>query len=402
MQDVIPEKLQSDHLFLLIGTNPLPNYVAARLLLRERGLIYLVHSDKDIVVSIAQRLSKKLLKQGYRQPEYVPIGNASDPHAVYTAIAKRVSEIKSGQIGLNYTGGTKVMAVQSYRAVEKELASGLPLPIFSYLDASTLSMRFEGEARERFVGMDTRAAMSLPDLINLHDEYNFQQALQEPIAPEIVEALEQIHRSEQVYRDWRKHITEAQKTYTDADTIESFVGFKPVAEALAQERQYTTTLRVLCQEKIVPFNNPKELLNWMEGKWLESYVVSILKQNKASYRLNDFGRSFRVRSPLFKFEADVAAMRGYQLHVISCYTGHDTQRATHKLIECLVRSRQIGGDEAGAAVVCMSEDPSSIENDVSHIYDISGRVKVFGRRQLPDLAEHLSDWFNIGIPKEEA
>ena len=40
----IPSHLQSEHLFLLIGKNPLPNWVAARLLLRDEGRLYLVHS----------------------------------------------------------------------------------------------------------------------------------------------------------------------------------------------------------------------------------------------------------------------------------------------------------------------------------------------------------------------
>ena len=40
----IPEERRSDHLFLLMGENPVPNWVAARLLLREGGLAHLLHS----------------------------------------------------------------------------------------------------------------------------------------------------------------------------------------------------------------------------------------------------------------------------------------------------------------------------------------------------------------------
>ncbi|PLZ35119.1 hypothetical protein CBP10_04245, partial [Fischerella thermalis WC558] len=38
------DKYKVDHLFLLIGENPLPNYVAAQILLKEDGTVYLVHS----------------------------------------------------------------------------------------------------------------------------------------------------------------------------------------------------------------------------------------------------------------------------------------------------------------------------------------------------------------------
>ena len=35
-----------DHLFLLVGENPLPNYVAARKLLRKDGIVYLVFTNQ--------------------------------------------------------------------------------------------------------------------------------------------------------------------------------------------------------------------------------------------------------------------------------------------------------------------------------------------------------------------
>ena len=42
MNDFMP--YQTDYLFLLVGTNPLPNYVATLLLAKDNGTIYLVHS----------------------------------------------------------------------------------------------------------------------------------------------------------------------------------------------------------------------------------------------------------------------------------------------------------------------------------------------------------------------
>lgn len=40
----IPDDLKSQHLFVLVGGNPLPNSVAIRLLRRENGHVYLVHT----------------------------------------------------------------------------------------------------------------------------------------------------------------------------------------------------------------------------------------------------------------------------------------------------------------------------------------------------------------------
>ena len=41
----IPDELRSDHLFLLVGKNPLPNLVAASLLAKPGATIWLLHSD---------------------------------------------------------------------------------------------------------------------------------------------------------------------------------------------------------------------------------------------------------------------------------------------------------------------------------------------------------------------
>jgi hypothetical protein len=38
------DPLKTQHLFLLIGANPLPNYVAAMLLAQDGGTVYLLHT----------------------------------------------------------------------------------------------------------------------------------------------------------------------------------------------------------------------------------------------------------------------------------------------------------------------------------------------------------------------
>ena len=58
-----------------------------------------------------------------------------------------------------------------------------------------------------------------------------------------------------------------------------------------------------------------------------------------------------------------------------------------------MRAKQIGGDEAGVALVCMTDMPKSIEVDVAQIWR-EGRVKVFGRRDLPHLQEMFGEWFS--------
>jgi hypothetical protein len=77
MDLTIPAELQSEHLFLLVGTNPLPDWVATRLLLREGGQLYLAHSPDTW--EIAQRLGGYLTNEGYKQPEFVEVSNPTNP-----------------------------------------------------------------------------------------------------------------------------------------------------------------------------------------------------------------------------------------------------------------------------------------------------------------------------------
>ena len=55
------DKFRTKHLFLLMGTNPLPNYVAAKLLLAPDGCIYFVHTDETD--KITDKLIETLIKR---------------------------------------------------------------------------------------------------------------------------------------------------------------------------------------------------------------------------------------------------------------------------------------------------------------------------------------------------
>ena len=95
LKNPIPEELRSSHLFLLMGTNPVPDWVATCLLLREGGQVYLVHSDA--VWGTAQRLAKYLMNShGCRQPIYIKVANPYKAADVYQAVSKKLKTITHG------------------------------------------------------------------------------------------------------------------------------------------------------------------------------------------------------------------------------------------------------------------------------------------------------------------
>ena len=135
------------------------------------------------------------------------------------------------------------------------------------------------------------------------------------------------------------------------------------------------------------------LAEWLDGKWLEHYTLGAFQQVADQCKIHNYGMNLEpIGEP--KFEFDVAAMRGYQLFAISCTTEHEVGRCKLKLFEAYLRARQLGGDEARVGLVCCYGNPDYLRHQVERAWDAQGKVRVFGRADLPTLPASLVDWFN--------
>ena len=99
---------QTNHLILLIGTNPLPNFVAAQLLLKQGGVVHLICTPDT--GEIAKQLKKQLEKKKLACHIYPDI-KQNRPSSIFESI-RSIQIENSGSVGLHYTGGTKAMAVK--------------------------------------------------------------------------------------------------------------------------------------------------------------------------------------------------------------------------------------------------------------------------------------------------
>ena len=109
---------QSDRLFLLMGENPLPNYIAAISLLKPQGTAFLIHTERTQLQ--AQRLQTVLaVTKRFQSASLIDLGNKqADAYCISQEIKKYARGLQ-GSIGLNYTGGTKAMSVHAYRTIEQ-------------------------------------------------------------------------------------------------------------------------------------------------------------------------------------------------------------------------------------------------------------------------------------------
>ena len=201
---------KTDYLFLLVGTNPLPNFVASLLLAKTNGKIILLHSGGQRGTGrIAENL-KRVIKG--RIPEVlVELREIDEKDG--DRIAKEVGLLlkdidKYSNIGLNYTGGTKAMSVHVYQAIKDKVESA----VFSYLDARTLSLLIDARdgAPTKVIPVGQSCEVNLKEILSLHGYYRYD-VNQEPVQPAFCRVLAEINSNINSYNEWDKWLEKSTK-----------------------------------------------------------------------------------------------------------------------------------------------------------------------------------------------
>jgi hypothetical protein len=334
----------SDHLILLVGGNPLPNAVAGKLLLANQGVINLVHSQAT--AKIADRLANWFYAQGIVNINLDAQVSETDAKDIFSRVSKSLPKNDKTIIGLNYTGGTKAMAIHTYRAIEAWVQNKQS-PNYSYLDARTLRLCFSDGAY-KYAGIHPDFAITLKEVLELQGLF--------------------LHHHKDIVDN---------PSFSITDDISHY------------------------QELNQKYNNG--------GKRFEQDVAQQLNAIHQSLQLTKpvmnvkagFSSTPHETDPEF----DVMALRGYQLYCLSCTTKDPEKRGgrnelKQKLFEIALRARQLGGDEACAGLICFEQNPDGIEQEVRQILGVEGRIKVFGRKHLSSLSAHLETWIRSQVGKE--
>lgn len=391
------ERFRTKNLFLLMGTNPLPNYVAAKLLLAPEGCIYFVHSTEtnkitDKLIEILQLKMGKTCKK-----ISIEDADASD-------VFGQVSHYSEGKkdIGLNYTGGTKIMSVHAYRAIEKNCSDA----VFSYLDARELSMRISKSNDSLLHPFPVDILIKLPfsDLLLMHGYTLKNEPRRDPIQPKVSSDMVRVAiKNHKKLRDWCDNtlrsgpgtsIKGSKKKSERKELLEVKLPDDPDLCALSSSMHDCRTLGEISEKWKMDI---VELAGWIDGKWLEHYTLWAIKEIASSCDINDVGLGIEPKEK--KFEFDVAAMRGYQLFAISCSTDNNKSRLKQKLFEAYIRARQMDGDEARVGLVCCASpdnpesNPKKIEQELQVEWEAKDKIRVFGTDSLPVLQKELAIWF---------
>ena len=390
-------EFQTDHLMLLMGTNPLPNYVAARLLARSDTRLHLVVTKEIMQAETHRTLIKLLGRDPADEQQYLEV-SSSDPASIFERVRERVGNWP-GTWNLHYTGGKKSMVAHAYRAVEAALAKRYEQAIYSYLDADSLEMVIETprySAAQRLTA-HRRVDVSIAQLLEMYGRPLSDKSKERPITrvdPErqvigktLVDFC-QAPRQRELWSGWAETLRRNGQALKDSEArhikvppdLQKVLGGATIAD-----------LEILWQRKA------SEITDWLHGDWLEDYVLGVIDAHRTEWHITDLGRSIKPKG-IAEFEVDVVAMQGYRLFAFSVTTDTDLGRYRlnkSKLFEAVVRADQMGGGESRVALVTFKDKVASLQNQVAEVWGDhhQTRIRVFGLSQLPVLDQHLKAWF---------
>jgi hypothetical protein len=401
--DKIPDEFRTDHLLLLIGANPLPNYVAAHLLTTPTSKVHLLHSAATSNVAKALR---GLLQKHHPKLEFafwqIDSANGAQIRKQVQAIVGEFERTES--VGLHYTGGTKAMSVHAYR----KLSEKRPDALFSYLEAQTLSLRVEhaDDSLTREIQVQHGCHVTLEELMSLHG-YGLQNPLRtEAKHTAITTLLAELCADSTTYKPWRRWLEQAFGRDKEIDQAlyalcESTINpeLNALAALLKEHIGGDITLEAIA--RLLEAKDFAATATWFNGKWLEEYTLLHLGQIAQDLRIESYTISLKAKKGLEKkrfreFELDLAAMRGYQLFAFSCRASDLKEQCKEHLLEVVIRAKQLGGDEAKAGLVCFVDRPEALEDEINETWfqdERKKQVRVFGRKHLLTLDSHLRDWF---------
>lgn len=311
-------------LILLVGTNPLPNYVVAKYFLgeKEKGncgveRIWLVCS------SDTQEIAENRIKPALQRVnssisiKKLPLQSDYKPKIINNDLQNFLKELKSKgrKFHLNYTGGTKSMSVHShkdFRDLDKKESR------FSYLHAKSYTL-IDDEDNVLYADLRKVVSIGFKELCELHG-VDFTPTIENKI-----DKLESIE-----FLDAIKFI----ETKIEAGKINEIL----------EETSRKALLSSLCIH-----TDPKKINNFLNaGNWLEPYISYLLLKSNL---ISTVYQNIKPKIQGVEFEIDNCFFNGYQFIGISCGVSPDKTTMKLKGFEILSRIRQLSGDEADTILI---------------------------------------------------
>lgn len=394
-----------DVLILLFGGNPMPNFVTAKYLLDEKrddledlsvpGKFVFVYSGET--KKFKDSLTSCL---GLKDSDHEDIGLGKCERS-YSDIKKRLKKKLDGlssvdSVHLNYTGGTKQMAIAAFQAVSGFCGGNNIKPVFSYLDPENFKLttpeksvypadedlrdwvvpsidevyklhcldgrNAKGEINKKYIDWFRNEGI-LPKICMKEIQNDFSE-LKKNILEERLKKSRDAKEIEKVKKNWRKEI---EKWFNEKKNQEEF--------------NYFINNAMKCKIKI---DNYYDFYKFVSYEWLEQKIFDVLSDLSDVCGLNEVGWDISKKGK-DDFQVDVIAMRGYQPIVFSCTTDSKKTLIKQKAFEVNYRSVQLGGEHAKRVMVCLGDERvcEGVKEDMCQ-FDAVKHFEIIGREQVQD------------------
>jgi len=413
------QTLQFTDLVLLVGTNPLPNYVTAKYCINNHGVkrIWLVHSSQT---QKQMKCLSDVLKDRFGiEVEPVSLRDESDAFSIKEDITSQILDgFRGSHLHLNYTGGTKAMGIHIYRVIEEQLSRENRCS-FSYLSASKFRLV---EDNKLFVTSDLRREIEL-DFDTLFALHGYKKVNSDSgfgldgfkNVTDLFKELIETGNLDKYYAEYQK--STLKKTLRDILGIyrqKKLLQLENIP-AIQVEEPFLNQIVTALPERIITASGQLQVVSTeakfvecaeyiAKHKWFEDYVCQTLRNlidtkphikvdKNWEFQGEGWGQS--------TFELDVLMLNGYQFIGLSCTTHgfvykkdirneaaiyKDKSAVKEKGFEIILRTRQIGGDEARAVLVTMAEPQlvQAVEKEFRLETGNTANILVLGRQDLKE------------------
>ncbi len=361
-------------LLLLVGSNPLPNFLAVLILKPESICLFYSPETEKVKDYLIETLTAKVGEMNLSEK---CIANATDSAAVRQAF-----KLISKDAHLHYTGGTKIMAAHARLAFRD---TGGTDDHASYLDERNAVLRFD-DGYEIDVSKE-ELKLTIDEILGLHGIKRLPKG--EPPKPEPTE-----QDVKHIVEGSMKEPELAGKLYNIYHDEGKPRSFNKAKREPVKLEDFVNDLSIQQLPEIGWSENTYEKwCDFLGGGWLERWcgdlVRAVAKESEVQVSVDSKRANGR------QFEIDLALVRGHRLYVISCTTDTKIRLCKSKLFEVSLRARQLGGDLARSALVCLlhgSNDKGSyvdqLRNDVEDIWAASNTPQVF-------CLDDLKEWAGI-------
>lgn len=414
----------------LVGSNPLPNYIVAEFLMKYedqyKGFIvkpdtyFFVHTGQEGTKDYAKRIKRKLSLSNVC--EEVCLSNPRNAKEIQDSfeISKLNKLIKNDDIKtihLNYTGGTKPMAVLTYKWLQEHPNRKYELTL-SDIDPRNNKLNIIKNDKEESsfsipedIDLIDLIDIDIKDLLEMHD-MEFKES-NEKVKGQIdrylnveglsnkeqwekkqkffieclrvskgkkVEKLKNILKINQSLQDRKKNREAGKPSTKDWKNGK----YKEINEGLClyfgkyMPDYLNKTLEEYKEEEFA------EIVELFASKWLEYYIyekiAKILEKGNLTDKIQLYHSvkvNMKVDGNDKEAEIDVIAIKGYKLYYFTVTTSDGISICKQKAFEGIFRARQLGGEHAKVVAVNMMPYETNKDDDENYNRKLEADLKSF-------------------------